>query len=67
MIKERGFAGFLRLMKELAQLLTEAVKDFLRHANVKELELRLTAAGEDAADAVSYTHLAYRLDFYLKK
>ena len=38
-------------MKELAQLLTEAVKDFLRHANVKELELRLTAAGEDAADA----------------
>ncbi len=30
-------------MKELAQLLTEAVKDFLRHANVKELELRLTA------------------------
>ena len=44
-----------RLMKELAQLLTEAVKDFLRHANVKELELRLTAAGEDAADtAVKY-------------
>ena len=42
-------------MKELAQLLTEAVKDFLRHANVKELELRLTAAGEDAADtAVKY-------------
>ena len=40
LIKERGFAGFLRLMKELAQLLTEAVKDFLRHANVKELELR---------------------------
>ena len=36
LIKERGFAGFLRLMKELAQLLTEAVKDFLRHANVKE-------------------------------
>lgn len=55
LIKERGFAGFLRLMKELAQLLTEAVKDFLRHANVKELELRLTAAGEDAADtAVKY-------------
>ena len=44
-----------QLMKELAQLLTEAVKDFLRHANVKELELRLTAAGEDAADtAVKY-------------
>ena len=35
--------------------MTEAVKDFLRHANVKELELRLTAAGEDAADtAVKY-------------
>lgn len=55
LIKERGFAGFLRLMKELAQLLTEAVKDFLRHANVKELDLRVTVAGEDAADtAVKY-------------
>ena len=42
-------------MKELAQLLTEAVKDFLRHTNVKELDLRVTAAGEDAADtAVKY-------------
>ena len=50
LIKERGFAGFLRLMKELAQLLTEAVKDFLRHANVKELELRLDVYKRQGAD-----------------
>lgn len=50
LIKERGFDGFLRLMKELAHLLIGAAKDFLRHARVKELDLYLSAVGEDAAD-----------------
>lgn len=50
LIKERGFGGFLRLMKELAQLLTETVKDFFKHVKIKVLKLRLTAVGEDASD-----------------
>ena len=50
LIKERGFAGFLRLMKELAQILTGAAKDFLRHVKIKALRLRVTAVGEDASD-----------------
>lgn len=55
LIEERGFTGFLRLMKELTQLFTGIAKEFFRHVKVKKLDFRVTVVGEDAADtAVKY-------------
>lgn len=54
-IKERGFAGFLHFLSELASIATGAAKRIFSHFYLKELKIHVRLGAEDAAEtAVLY-------------
>lgn len=55
LIKEKGIAWLLELIKKVANLASSVLKDFFGHILIKKLLLSIEIAGSDAADtAVKY-------------
>ncbi|WP_283607429.1 DUF2953 domain-containing protein [Faecalispora anaeroviscerum] len=48
-IKEKGFAGFLKFLSELASIAAGAAKRLLLHFVLKEMKIHVTIGAEDAA------------------
>ena len=56
-IKEKGLDWLVNVIKQVANLAKDALKDFFRHIIVKRFMISIRVAGDDAADtAVKYGH-----------
>lgn len=54
-IKEKGFFGFLRLLKQVAEILLDSAKKVLKKVHISSFDLYLLVASESAAQtAVNY-------------
>lgn len=55
LLKEKGLAWFVNLIKKVADLAKGALNDLFKHILIKEFMLSVKVAGEDAADtAIKY-------------
>lgn len=54
-IKEKGLSGIINILKQIATLATETLKDLFKRVTIVSLKLNIQIAGEDAADtAIKY-------------
>ncbi|MGN1138035.1 MAG: DUF2953 domain-containing protein [Ruminococcus sp.] len=54
-IKEKGLSGIINILKQIATLATETLKDLFKRVTLVSLRLNIQIAGEDAADtAIKY-------------
>lgn len=54
-IKEKGLSGIINILKQIATLATETLKDLFKRVTIVSIKLNLQIAGEDAADtAIKY-------------
>ena len=55
LLEEKGLSWFINLIKRVANLAGDVLKDFFRHILIKKFMLSIRVAGDDAADtAVKY-------------
>ncbi|MBR1483526.1 MAG: GerW family sporulation protein [Ruminococcus sp.] len=55
LLKEKGIDWLLNLIRQIAAIAAGALKDFFRHLVIRDLQISVTYAGEDAQDtAVKY-------------
>ena len=58
LLQEKGFAWFINLIKKVAELAKDALKDFFKHIIINRFMLSITISGNDAADtAIKYGEL----------
>lgn len=54
-MKEKGLSGIINILKQIATLVTETLKDLFKRVTIVSLRLNIQIAGEDAADtAIKY-------------